>query len=334
MAYRGGRDTLARACKENYCLVLTRGAEGRPLSLSFSRKALWGLASTLVLLLGGLGFLSSQYLFYPTDVASLKQEYRQKLASLKEDRQALRQDMGQFQEAREGMRAALRSLGRQVGTMQARMTRLDSLGKRVAKVAGLNDGEFDFSREPAVGGPDEGSEAITSDGQNLTELARQVERLSDRLADREDQLELLQGMIDRREVRQRMRPNGWPSTGGSWLSSDFGRRIDPFSGKPAYHYGVDIANHEGEPVKAIAPGVVTWAGDRYGYGNLVEIDHGNGYRTRYGHNKEVKVEVGQRVSKNTVVGEVGNTGRSTGPHIHLEVLHNGKKIDPRKFLDR
>jgi murein DD-endopeptidase MepM/ murein hydrolase activator NlpD len=302
--------------------------------LHFSRQALWAVVATVVLLLAGGGFLTSQYLFHPTDVASLKKEYRQKLASLKEERTSLRRDMEQFQEAREGMQAALRSLGRQVGTMQARMNRLDSLGKRVVQVAGLSDGEFNFNRDPAVGGPDEASVTVMTGGQNLTELARQVKRLSARLADREDQLELLQGMVDRRAVRERMRPNGWPSTGGAWLSSDFGRRIDPFTGKPAYHYGVDIANHEGEPVKALAPGVVTWAGDRYGYGQLVEIDHGNGYRTRYGHNKEVKVEVGERVTKNTVVGAVGNTGRSTGPHIHLEVLHNGEKIDPRKFLDR
>jgi murein DD-endopeptidase MepM/ murein hydrolase activator NlpD len=140
-------------------------------------------------------------------------------------------------------------------------------------------------------------------------------------------------MIDRQAVIRRMRPEGWPTDGG-WLSSDFGHRIDPFSGEPAMHEGLDIANDKGSPVEAIAPGVVVWAGERPGYGKLVEIDHGNGYRTRYGHCSAVTAHVGERVSKGEAIAKVGDTGRSTGPHIHLEVLRDGKQIDPRKFVER
>ena len=326
---------MARNCKESYCLVLTRGSAGRPVNLSFSHKALWGAIVTSVGLIAAFVFLASQYLLVPPDVASLKERYRERLAEVEAQRHKLREDIKRFRETREGMQAALASLGRRVGTMQAQVTRLDSLGHRVVQVAGLEDGEFDFSRQPAVGGPDDGASGFGGEfqGQDLTELARQVERLSDRVADRQDQLELLQGMIDRRNVRQKMRPDGWPTQGG-WLSSNFGKRIDPFSGHPAYHYGVDIANRKGAQVEAIAPGVVTWAGERYGYGKLVEIDHGNGYRTRYAHNQKITVDVGQRVTKGDTVGKVGRSGRSTGPHIHLEVLRNGDQIDPREFLDR
>jgi murein DD-endopeptidase MepM/ murein hydrolase activator NlpD len=285
-------------------------------------------------LIAAFAFLVSQYFLVPPDMATLKARYQERVAEVEAKRENLRADIQRFKETREGMQAALAALGRQVGTMQAQVTRLDSLGQRVVEVAGLDDGEFDFSPQPAVGGPDDQA-GFDGDfrGQDLTELARQVEQLSDRVADRQDQLELLQGMIDRRNVRQKMRPDGWPTDGG-WLSSNFGKRIDPFSGHPAYHYGVDIANHKGSKVEAIAPGVVTWAGERYGYGQLVEIDHGNGYRTRYAHNQKVLVDVGERVTKGKVVGKVGRSGRSTGPHIHLEVLHNGDQIDPRKFLDR
>lgn len=315
-------------------MVLTRGAVGRPLHVSFSRHTLWAGLVLGALFLTGFTYISSQYFFAPPDLVSLKQKYQKRLADVKAESRALKEDIQQFRETREGMEAALNSLGREVGIMQARVTRLDSLGQRVVKVAGLDDGEFDFSQAPAVGGPDKKASPVGNfGGQDLTELARQVEKLSARVGDRLDQLSLLQGMIDRRNVRQKMRPDGWPTQGG-WLSSEFGKRIDPFTGHPAYHYGVDIANRKGAQVEAIAPGVVTWAGERYGYGQLVEIDHGNGYRTRYAHNQKVKVEVGQRVTKGQAVGSVGRSGRSTGPHIHLEVLHNGDQIDPRKFLER
>ncbi|MFP4560786.1 MAG: peptidoglycan DD-metalloendopeptidase family protein [Thiohalorhabdus sp.] len=328
---------MARNCKESYCLVLTRGSTGRPLHVSFSRTALFGGIVSFLGFMAAFAYLASQFLLTSPDASTLKNKYEQRVARLETDRAELQEDIKRFRETREGMDAAMQALGQQVGTMQARVTRLDSLGEQVVKVAGLEDGEFDFAPDPAVGGPDESLEGrggpVKLGGQDLPELAREVERLSERIANRQGQLELLRGMIDRRNVRDQMRPDGWPTDGG-WLSSHFGRRVDPFSGNPTYHDGVDIANKEGAEVNAIAPGVVTWAGERYGYGQLVEIDHGNGYRTRYGHNEDVAVELGESVEKGQQVASVGDTGRSTGPHIHLEVLREGKAIDPRKFLDR
>lgn len=327
---------VARTCENCYSVLLTRGTRGAPVRFRVGRKTLWTTIVTGMASFAALGYGAAQHYLSSTDPmihkSDLRAGYEKRLNRFKAERNELRQDVRQLKETRKSFRSALSSLGRQVGVMQARMARVDALGKRVVETAGLEGDEFDFSKQPGLGGPDAGAASTAPD---LTELAREVEKLSARMSDRRDKLELLRGMIDRRSLRREMRPDGWPTLGeGAWLSSDFGKRIDPISGNRVFHYGVDIANHLGSEVQALAPGVVTWAGERQGYGKLVEVDHGNGYRTRYGHNKEVEVDVGDRVTEDTLIGKVGNTGRSTGPHIHLEVLHNGKQINPAKFLDQ
>lgn len=328
---------MALACKETYSLVFTRGAEGRPVYFTFGRRALWAGLLLATSLFAFLGYGTFQYLRLPPDVAALKDKYESRLAEVNAERKALRQDIAKFRQARESMQAAMQSLGRQVGIQQAKMARLDALGERIVNLADLSDGEFNFQQQPALGGPegeDAGGRGGPSAGEHdLADLAQMVERLSARISDRSGQLELLHDVLDHKQVREKAKPDGWPTSGG-WLSSHFGRRIDPFTGKPAIHEGVDIANREGAAVAALAPGVVTWAGERYGYGEMVEIDHGNGYRTRYAHNEDVEVSVGQRVQKGDTISRVGNTGRSTGPHIHLEVLKNGEQIDPARYLDQ
>jgi murein DD-endopeptidase MepM/ murein hydrolase activator NlpD len=119
-----------------------------------------------------------------------------------------------------------------------------------------------------------------------------------------------------------------------WLSSYYGVRKDPFSGKPAVHKGLDFAGKEDTAIIATASGVVSWASDRYGYGKLIEINHGRGLKTRYGHNKNILVKVGEVVSKGQVIARMGSTGRSTGPHVHYEILRNNAQIDPIKFVYR
>jgi murein DD-endopeptidase MepM/ murein hydrolase activator NlpD len=116
------------------------------------------------------------------------------------------------------------------------------------------------------------------------------------------------------------------------MSSYYGRRTDPFTGKPANHKGVDFAGKAGASVFAVADGVVTWSSKRYGYGELVEINHGNGYSTRYAHNSENLVAVGDEVSKGETVALMGDTGRATGPNLHFEVLHQGKQVNPVNFV--
>lgn len=296
----------------------------------------WGALLLVTGLFALSAFFTARHFVNPHPVAELRAQYQNRLHEVAEERVALQQATQRFQETRAKMESALHALGRRVGTMQARVMRLDSLGERVVQVADLEGGEFDFSQSPALGGPDAAQgrpSAENSGSKDLVALARQVEKLSARVSDREEQLQLLRGMIDRQAIRQRMRPEGWPTEGG-WLSSNYGRRIDPFSGEPAFHEGVDVANDKGAAVEAIAPGVVVWAGERTGYGRMVAIDHGNGYRTRYAHCAAVTVDVGTRVAKGDKIAKVGETGRSTGPHIHLEVLRDGEQIDPRKFVER
>jgi murein DD-endopeptidase MepM/ murein hydrolase activator NlpD len=212
--------------------------------------------------------------------------------------------------------------------LQARLTRLDALGERLVGVANLDEGEFDFSLPPAVGGPE--SETVDYTPPDfiyvLDELAAQIDN-------REQQLKVLNSLLGDRKIQSETFVAGRPIKRG-WMSSRYGYRNDPFSGKLAWHDGVDFAGKDGSDIIAVASGVVTWGGPRYGYGNLVEINHGNGYVTRYAHAKEVLVEVGDVVKKADVIALMGSTGRSTGPHAHFEVLLNGKSVDPAKYINR
>lgn len=241
----------------------------------------------------------------------------------------LSQQRGEILEAKRTAEENLNALTLRLGKMQAHVNRLDALGQRLTRMAGLDSGEFDFSTEPAQGGPEElsnpGSETeLPSFISQLEELARQLEV-------REQQLQVLESMLMNRNLQAEVVPAGRPITKG-WLSSKYGMRNDPFTGKPTFHKGVDLAGKDGSDIIAVASGVVTWAGKRYGYGNLVEINHGNGYVTRYGHCKEVLVKQGETVKRGQLISKMGSTGRSTGPHIHFEVWVNGKTVNPGKYL--
>ncbi|NIQ10148.1 MAG: M23 family metallopeptidase [Gammaproteobacteria bacterium] len=226
----------------------------------------------------------------------------------------------------------LNALTLRLGQMQAHVIRLDALGQRLTRIAGLDSDEFDFSNPPAQGGPEEASSlALESDPVAIPDFISQLDELSNQLKDREEQLSVLETMFINRNLDAKVLPTGRPITKG-WISSKYGVRKDPFTGKPDWHKGIDLAAREGSDVISVAAGVVTWAGKRYGYGNLVEINHGKGYVTRYGHSKEVLVKVGDTVEKGQVVASVGSTGRSTGPHVHFEVWFNGKTVDPMKYV--
>ena len=223
----------------------------------------------------------------------------------------------------------LNALTLRLGKMQAHVIRLDALGQRLTRIAGLDNGEFDFTRPPAQGGPEENS--VMADAIELPDFMSQLDDLSHQLDDREKQLSVLESMIMNRNLQAEVLPAGRPIAKG-WLSSKYGIRNDPFTGKPEFHKGVDLAGKEGSDIFSVAAGVVTWAGKRYGYGNLVEINHGNGYVTRYGHCKKVLVHVGDTVKKGQLISKMGSTGRSTGPHVHFEVWVNGRTVDPTTYL--
>ena len=223
----------------------------------------------------------------------------------------------------------LESMTLLLAELQSRVTRLDAVGMNLTQSAGLEPGEFNFDMAPALGGP------LMTSQEDARELIPALEgelfALSTALDDREVQLDILSELIQGEQVKSDATPSGRPVLSG-WLSSRYGTRIDPFSGKKAWHDGVDFAGKAGSNIVAVASGVVSWSGERYGYGKMVEVAHGDGVITRYAHNQENLVKVGDMVRRGDVVALMGNSGRSTGPHVHFEVHKNGRPVDPASYL--
>jgi len=218
--------------------------------------------------------------------------------------------------------------------MRSRLVRLDALGEQLTQLASLEDGEFDFSVAPGLGGPDT---TLVTEVANSVDIQQQLStmfaRLDSSLDSRESQLILLQSMLSENKLKSERMVAGRPIKKG-WMSSHFGLRTDPFTGRKAMHEGVDFAGKLGSEIIAVGSGVVTWSGERYGYGRLVEINHGNGFMTRYAHNMENKVEVGDIVKKGQTISLMGSSGRSTGPHVHFEVYKHGRPVDPATYIHR
>lgn len=229
--------------------------------------------------------------------------------------------------ARENMDA----LALRLGNLQSHVVRLDALGQRLTQMANLDNGEFNFEQPPAQGGPLSSSDEMAGSSMDVPDFLQSLQELSSQIEDRSQQLGVLEEMLMTRNLQAEVVPAGRPITRG-WLSSYYGMRTDPFSGRRTHHSGIDFAGKEGSDIVAVAAGVVTYSGRRSGYGRLVEVNHGKGYVTRYGHNKENLVEVGETVKKGQVIAKMGSSGRSTGPHVHLEVLVNGRAVDPKKYI--
>jgi len=218
----------------------------------------------------------------------------------------------------------------QLADMKSQLIGLGALGERLTEVAGIASEEFNFSSDVAAGGPVEGHDHHGTFNYTISQETSDFAHL---LSERADQLQVLEHIILNEVQERESAVSGRPIVSG-WLSSRYGYRTDPFSGKKAWHNGVDFAGREGADVVAVGAGVVTWAESRYGYGNLVEINHGNGLVTRYGHNKEIKVKPGDVVRKGQVIASMGSTGRSTGPHVHFEVYKHGRAVDPATYINR
>ena len=223
----------------------------------------------------------------------------------------------------------LDALAIRIAQMNARIIRLDALGRRLTGMANLEDGEFDFDSAPALGGPEE--PVATGSNVGVPDIVESMQSLGEQLNNREAQLGVLESVLMNQNLKDRVYPQGRPVNTG-WISSYFGKRTDPFTGKPANHTGIDFAGKFGDEVVAVADGVVSWSATRYGYGVMVEINHGNGYSTRYAHNSENLVAVGQEVRKGQIVAHMGDSGRATGPNLHFEVLRNGRRVNPVSFI--
>jgi murein DD-endopeptidase MepM/ murein hydrolase activator NlpD len=284
----------------------------------------WMLAPMLLLLLtliAGVGYVGYQYLT-PKEAAIINADATMQWL------ERLESQSSEVDKARVYTEEQINALRIRLAQLQARLTRLDALGERLVDVANLDQGEFDFSLPPAVGGPE-------SDTLDYTppDFVLVLDELAAQLDNREQQLRVLNSLLGDRKIQSETFVAGRPIKRG-WMSSRYGYRNDPFTGKLAWHDGVDFAGKDGSDIVAVASGVVTWAGSRYGYGELVEINHGNGYVTRYAHCNEILVEVGDVVKKADIIALMGRTGRSTGPHVHFEVLLSGKSVDPAKYINR
>ncbi|MDH3980218.1 MAG: M23 family metallopeptidase [Gammaproteobacteria bacterium] len=283
---------------------------------------------TGLLVLVGIIAISGSILFSGFR-AGINTEARQQLSEVAVLRTLLQQQQTEIIRVRKAAHDNLDALTLRLGRMQAQMLRLDILGERLVMQADLDAAEFDFNVPPPVGGP---HNAATLSTITVPDFLGMLEELDMTAEDHETKLVVLEQLIMKRNLQERIIPSGRAVEHGL-LSSKYGKRIDPFTGKQGHHKGIDIAGKEGSSILAVADGVVTWSRERTGYGKLVEINHGNGYVTRYGHNKQQLVKVGDTVRKGEAIALMGSTGRSTGPHVHIEVMHNGKQVNPGKYLN-
>jgi murein DD-endopeptidase MepM/ murein hydrolase activator NlpD len=225
-------------------------------------------------------------------------------------------------------RDQLKAMTARMVEMQARLIRLDALGEHLAESANLNTEEFDFKKKPPMGGPL--TQELTVLGDRPAVMTR-LQELSAEIDQKEAQLEAIDSLLSGRRSQPKSYLANMPVRSG-YVTSTYGYRSDPFTGRTAFHGGIDFAGPEGTHVYAVAPGIVTWAGEKTGYGNMVEVSHGDGMSTRYAHASRVAVKVGDLVGKDQLVAYMGSTGRSTGPHLHYEVLRNGAQVDPATYI--
>lgn len=305
-------------------LVSRRHSRSKTLNVSLPLLMALGLA---LLAASVFGFYTLMNTLQPSkDQTQLISEWQQ---TLEEQRDALVATKQENQ-------AKIEALAVKTAQLQSRLLRLDALAERMATMAKLDRSEFDFSEQPAMGGPEEGApngESAQEVTLDTPDFHKSLDLLADQIDRREQQLEYMESLLSNRKLRDAGMIGGRPILKG-WMSSGFGYRTDPFKGHRAWHKGVDFAGKMGSDIISVAAGVVTWADKRYGYGNLVQINHGNGYSTRYGHNSEIIVSPGDVVKKGQVIAKMGSSGRSTGAHVHFEVLKAGKSINPTTYINR
>lgn len=304
-----------------FLLYTTRS--GRAGSIQLNRLSIW--LSALAVLAGLLvGAAAIGYQLAPVPGQAMTEPRADEPAWTV----ALREQRRELARARAEAQNHLNALAVRLGQMQAQLLRVEALGQRLTEVAKLDAAEFDFDQLPAQGGP---ADPLSSEQLGSVDFMQVLDDLALQIDDRARQLEMLEQVVSARELKQAVSPSGRPITKG-WLSSYYGIRNDPFSGRREMHKGLDFAGTMGDAIVATAAGVVSWAGKRYGYGQLVEISHGDGYSTRYGHCQEILVKPGDRVEPGQTIALLGSSGRSTGPHVHYEVMRDGRQINPTKFV--
>lgn len=240
------------------------------------------------------------------------------------------QQQAQVDQLKHSTQQQLAGMMLKLAKIEGQLQQIDALGQKLVSQAELDQTEFSFTQSDSDD-LQEGQQYYAELDEN--ELVKQIDAMLTTLEYKNRELQALENIMIGHHIQEQSVLSGRPIKKG-WLSSHYGMRKDPFNGLPTMHKGIDFAGKSGHAVIATGAGVVIWAGERFGYGQLVEIDHGNGLTTRYGHNKELQVKVGDVVTKGQSVALMGNTGRSTGPHVHYEVLRHGQQQDPLPFVYR
>lgn len=301
-------------------IILVSSHLARAKTLTFTR-------SHFVLLLGAL-FLVVVSMVLGLNYLSLRYVDKINNPSLRSFVMSVQQD--EYKKNQTYLRDNLNAMAIKIGQMQARLLRIDSVGKRLTELSGIEPHEFLFDQMPGQGGAV--STALSQDI-SFSEFDNQVEDLSRTLDDRLGKLETLDLILRQDRLEKKMRPTNMP-VDVTWYSSSFGPRIDPFTGKKAYHKGIDFVAETGDPIEAAAGGVVVYSDHHPEYGNMISVDHGDGLVSRYAHASKRIVKVGQVVKQGEKIAEVGSTGRSTGPHLHFEIRHKGRALNPSRFLKK
>lgn len=256
---------------------------------------------------------------------SMPQQLKNEFAALQLD---IHLQQGEIDRLSRDNEQNVNALAVRLSELQAASTRMDALGERLVKMGQLTLDEFDFHEPAPIGGPAD-PESMGAASERDLRLA--IDSLGTRLRRQSSQLDALQFLMMNRQIENELTPTGWPVRKG-WISSRYGERNDPFTGERVQHLGLDFAGTRGSEVLSVASGVVIWAANRSGYGKTVEIDHGNGYQTRFAHNQKLSVKAGDHVTAGEVIALLGDSGRASAPHVHFEVLRNGARINPSKFV--
>ena len=212
-------------------------------------------------------------------------------------------------------------------SISSQIQNLNSLGNKISTIGNLNKKEFNFKEIKNIGGINK----VNIEFEYNSDFDKYLDNMILNLEVKNNDLKNIYKIINNMEMKEQFFPTGMPTRKG-YISSEYGKRKNPITKKIHLHKGVDIAHKMETDIMSLAAGKITYSGKKYGYGNLVEVSHLNGYVTRYAHNNRNLVKVGDLVRKGQIIAKMGSTGHSTGPHVHLEVLKNNKHINPNKFI--
>lgn len=300
----------------NIILVSGRLAKARTINLGLPQLALLGLGAltAVVALSTALNYMALRF------ASDFNIPYLQTLL--------LSAQQQQHEKTQTYLRENLNAMAVRLGQMQAQLVRLDTLGERLAKLAGFKPQELAFGEVPGRGGA---VSSLPSQDLTLGDFTRQLDLLTWQVDDRSDKLGILESLFTLDNAKKKLVPTMLPVEGG-WYSSNYGWRIDPFTGQRAFHEGIDVMAETGTTIRAAAGGVVIYSDVHPQYGNMIEIDHGNDLVSRYAHASKRWVKAGDFVLRGARIAEVGKTGRATGTHLHFEVRQRGAPVNPAQFL--